>query len=162
LHRIIVQWHWDRLSGLGLVRMRPSSPVFHVHLIPQRRAVTLPRRSPVDSEKAAMSDRCGGRCSSSRSASSRNRYRTRRVGSFRIRALGARSIHSQSSAHFLKMARRTSMTRLTVAGVTPSLCFAAGCAAQGSRALCSGAATLPGLASGPQLHGVPAVARNPI
>ena len=36
LHRVIVQRHWDRLAGFGLVRMHPGPPVLYIHLIPSK------------------------------------------------------------------------------------------------------------------------------
>ena len=65
-----------------------------------------------------------GNAAISRSASSRRKKRMRRIGSFSIRILGARSSHSLSSTHLRRIARNTWSVRFTVALLTPCTSFA--------------------------------------
>ena len=101
--------------------MNPRQSPHQIHLRPLQTGDVRPAKS-VASENAAMSAKCSGNSARSLSASSRVRNRTRRVGSFSIRTLGARSSHSHSWTHFLRIARTTSKVRFTVALLTPSAC----------------------------------------
>lgn len=85
--------------------------------------VTLAARKPVASENAAMSARCSGNSANSRCASARVRKRMRRVGSFSIRTLGARSSHSQSLTHLRRIARTSSNVRFTLTRACERVCL---------------------------------------
>ena len=99
--------------------MRPGPPPndqhgFRIRAEPRWPFEPWPGR---DESTDARSARCVG--SSVRSLS-RVRNRTRRVSSFSIRTRGARMSQSQSFMQRLRIARRTSKVRLTVASLTPS------------------------------------------